>query len=110
MVKVKGWMCRFYDNTKMCNKKTGELSEEELKKAELKILKKFEEDSFQGLKMQRLNSFSTFKNADGILRIKTKLIMREDDENFKVPNVYLLITLLSRVLSCANTKSWGILE
>ncbi|GFT39603.1 integrase catalytic domain-containing protein [Nephila pilipes] len=62
-----------------------ELSEEELKKAELKILKKVQEDSFQGGKMQLIKSLWTFKDADGILRIKTKLLMREDNENFKVP-------------------------
>ncbi|GFU32565.1 integrase catalytic domain-containing protein [Nephila pilipes] len=65
----------------------GELSKEELKKAELKILKKVQEDSFQGEKVQRLKSLPTFIDADWILRIKTKLLMREDDENFKIPIV-----------------------
>ncbi|GFS78780.1 integrase catalytic domain-containing protein [Nephila pilipes] len=57
---------------------------EELKKAELKILKKVHEDSFQGEKMQHLKSSSTFKGVDGVLRIKTKLRIREDNENFKI--------------------------
>ncbi|GFT67763.1 integrase catalytic domain-containing protein [Nephila pilipes] len=48
---------------------------------------KVQEESFQGEKMQCLKSLSTFKDADGILRIKTKLLMREDNENFKVPIV-----------------------
>nr|GFS82912.1 integrase catalytic domain-containing protein [Nephila pilipes] len=87
IIRVTSWIYRFYENTKTCNKKTGELSKEELKKAELKILKKVQEDSFQGEKVQRLKSLPTFIDADGILRIKTKLLMREDDENFKVPIV-----------------------
>ncbi|GFX69436.1 integrase catalytic domain-containing protein [Trichonephila clavipes] len=37
--------------------------------------------------MQHLKSLSTFTDSNGILRIKTKLIMREDDENFKFPLV-----------------------
>ncbi|GFT55673.1 integrase catalytic domain-containing protein [Nephila pilipes] len=86
VVRVTGWIYRFHENTKTCNKKTGELSEEELKKAELKILK-VQEDSFQGEKMQHLKSLSTAKDADGIFRIKTKIIMRKDNENFKVPIV-----------------------
>ncbi|GFT60215.1 integrase catalytic domain-containing protein [Nephila pilipes] len=37
--------------------------------------------------MQCLKSLLTFKDADGILRIKKKLLMRGDNENFKVPIV-----------------------
>ncbi|GFX61894.1 integrase catalytic domain-containing protein [Trichonephila clavipes] len=81
------WIYRFYENSRTCNKKTGELSDDELKKAEITILKKVQDDSFQGEKMQHLKSLSTFTDSNGILRIKTKLIMREDDENFKFPLV-----------------------
>ncbi|GFX63185.1 integrase catalytic domain-containing protein [Trichonephila clavipes] len=75
------------ENIVTCNKKTGELSDDELKKAEITILKKVQDDSFQGEKMQHLKSLSTFTDSNGILRIKTKLIMIEDDENFKFPLV-----------------------
>ncbi|GFS88408.1 DUF1758 domain-containing protein [Nephila pilipes] len=47
----------------------------------------FESCIRSGEKIQRLKSLSTFKDADGILRIKTKLLMREDNENFKIPIV-----------------------
>ncbi|GFU22636.1 integrase catalytic domain-containing protein [Nephila pilipes] len=86
MIRVTGWECRFYENTKICNKKT-ELSEEELKKAEPKILKKVQKDSFPGEKMLHLKSLSTFKESDEFLRIRRKLLMREDNENLKVPIV-----------------------
>ncbi|GFS57712.1 integrase catalytic domain-containing protein [Nephila pilipes] len=86
-IRVTSWIYRFYEKTKTFNKKTGELSKKELKKAELKILKKVQKDSFQGEKVQRLKPLPTFIDTDGILRIKTKLLMREDDENFKIPIV-----------------------
>ncbi|GFS32116.1 integrase catalytic domain-containing protein [Nephila pilipes] len=87
IARVTGWIYRFYEKIKTCNKKTGELSGEELKKAKLKILLKVQEDLFQGEKMQRLKSLSTFKDAGGILRIKMKFLMRKYNENFKVPIV-----------------------
>ncbi|GBM13379.1 hypothetical protein AVEN_45203-1, partial [Araneus ventricosus] len=40
IIRITGWMYRFYENSKGFNKKSGELSEEEIKRAELKILKK----------------------------------------------------------------------
>ncbi|GFX75871.1 integrase catalytic domain-containing protein [Trichonephila clavipes] len=87
LIRITGWIYRFYENSRTCNKKTGELSDDELKKAEITILKKVQDDSFQGEKMQHLKSLSTFTDSNRILRIKTKLIMREDDENFKFPLV-----------------------
>ncbi|GBM00406.1 hypothetical protein AVEN_179218-1 [Araneus ventricosus] len=87
IIRITGWMYRFYENTKGFNKKSGELSEEEIKRAELKILKKIQEDSFHNENTQRLKPLATFTDADGILRVKTKLTMREEDDNFKVPIV-----------------------
>ncbi|GBM97524.1 hypothetical protein AVEN_73475-1, partial [Araneus ventricosus] len=85
IIRITGWMYRFYENSKGLNKKSGELSEEEIKRAELKILKKIQEDSFHNKNTQRLKPLVTFIDADGIL--KTKLTMREEDRNFKVPIV-----------------------
>ncbi|GFW31065.1 uncharacterized protein TNCV_4523341 [Trichonephila clavipes] len=87
LIRITGWIYRFYENSRTCNKKTGEWSDDELKKAEIPILKKVQDDSFQGEKMQHLKSLSTFTDSNGVLRIKTKLIMREDDKNFKFPLV-----------------------
>ncbi|GBM82013.1 hypothetical protein AVEN_51858-1, partial [Araneus ventricosus] len=87
IIRITGWMYRFYENSKGFNKKSGELSEEEIKRAELKILKKIQEDSFHNENTQRLKPLATFTDADGILRVKTKLTMREEDDNFKVPIV-----------------------
>ncbi|XP_071040602.1 uncharacterized protein [Parasteatoda tepidariorum] len=67
------------------SKKIGKLSVEKLIKAELKILKRVQEDSFQGEKLKSLKFLSIFTDANGLLRIKTKILMREDNENFKVP-------------------------
>ncbi|GBM34169.1 hypothetical protein AVEN_17973-1 [Araneus ventricosus] len=87
IIRITGWMYRFYENSKGFNKKSGELSEEEIKRAELKILKKIQEDSFHNENTQRLKLLETFTDAYGISRVKTELTMREEDDNFKVPIV-----------------------
>ncbi|GBO33318.1 hypothetical protein AVEN_204081-1 [Araneus ventricosus] len=87
IIRITGWMYRFYENTKGFNKKSGELPKEEIKRAELKILKKIQEDTFHNENTQHLKPLATFIDADGILRVKTKLTMREEDDNFKVPIV-----------------------
>ncbi|GFS43318.1 integrase catalytic domain-containing protein [Nephila pilipes] len=109
MIRVTGSIRRFYENTKKCNKKTGELFEEELK-GELKILKKVQEDSFYGEKMQHLKSLLTFKDADGILRVQTKLIMREDNEYLKVPIVLQFDYHVVKSLILCKHQDWDSLE
>ncbi|GFU12909.1 uncharacterized protein NPIL_661721 [Nephila pilipes] len=95
------------DNCLKQLKDLGELSKEELKKAELKILKKVQEDLFQGEKVQRLKSLPTFIDADLILRIKTKLLMPEDDENFKIPIVLPLDHHVVKSLILSNHQDLG---
>nr|XP_042910968.1 uncharacterized protein LOC107454670 [Parasteatoda tepidariorum] len=85
IIRITGWIYRFFENSRASSKKTGKLSVEELIKAELKILKRVQEDSFQGEKLKSLKLLSIFTDANGLVRIKTKIIMREDNENFKVP-------------------------
>ncbi|CAL1276880.1 unnamed protein product [Larinioides sclopetarius] len=87
IIRITGWMHRFYENSKGFDKKSGELSREEIQNAELKILKRVQEDSFQKENIQRLKSLTTFADANGILRVKTKLTMAEEENNFKVPIV-----------------------
>ncbi|XP_071044568.1 uncharacterized protein [Parasteatoda tepidariorum] len=85
IIRITGWIYRFFENFRASSKKTGKLSVEEFIKAELKILKRVQEDSFQGKKLKSLKLLSIFTDANGLVRIKTKIIMREDNENFKVP-------------------------
>lgn len=49
-IRITGWIFRWYEKTKGLNKKSGEMFEEEIKKAKFKILKNVQEESFHNKK------------------------------------------------------------
>ncbi|XP_054717350.1 uncharacterized protein LOC129226745 [Uloborus diversus] len=86
IIRVTGWIYRFYENSRGLRKKSGNLSNEEIKRAELKILRKVQHDELSE-KTHHLKPLATFTDDDGILRVKTKLTMSKEDDNFKIPIV-----------------------
>ncbi|GBM29543.1 hypothetical protein AVEN_129400-1 [Araneus ventricosus] len=81
------WMKRFIFNCRNSTSRiTGELSHQEIKQAELKIVKMIQDEYFiHEVNRKKLNSLTTYKDGEGILRVKTKITYRKDSEDFKNP-------------------------
>ena len=104
-VKVKrvlGWVKRFCNNVKLPKKsrvKT-KLSCSEIEKAEVYLLKMEQEDFKDGEQDIRIRHLQPFKDNEGLLRLKTKIILREDSYNFRcpivIPGVNDLVSLIIR--------------
>nr|XP_042900001.1 uncharacterized protein LOC122269710 [Parasteatoda tepidariorum] len=89
LLRITGWIFRFAENSKKReNDRTiEELNNKELKNAEKIILKCVQKDAFANDGNKRLNSLKTIIDDEGLIRIKTKVFMREDDFNFRLPIV-----------------------
>jgi hypothetical protein len=80
-------MRRFIGNcrTPKC-KRSGELCVDELNFAETLVLRLMQEESFDGIEDKRLVSLLPFED-NGLIRMETKLILRQDSCNFRCPIV-----------------------
>ncbi|GFU23762.1 integrase_H2C2 domain-containing protein [Nephila pilipes] len=82
-VKVVAWILRFIHNISNENKLRGNLIYEEFEKEENLVFKSMQLRSFQDetffAKMQ------AFKDEEGLLRIRTKLVDSDEKEDFKFP-------------------------
>ncbi|GBM89880.1 hypothetical protein AVEN_111828-1 [Araneus ventricosus] len=87
LLRMAAWMKRFIFNCKNSTSRiTGELSHQEIKQAELKIVKMIQDEYFiHEVNRKKLNSLTTYKDGEGILRVKTKITYRKDSEDFKNP-------------------------
>ncbi|GFT58065.1 integrase_H2C2 domain-containing protein [Nephila pilipes] len=85
MLRMTAWMKRFIFNCRNSNSQvTGELSHAELKRAEIKIVKMVHDEYFtHEVNRKKMNSLATYKDEEGILRVKTKLTYRKDSEDSK---------------------------
>ncbi|XP_054717258.1 uncharacterized protein LOC129226652 [Uloborus diversus] len=84
IVRMISWIIRFVINCKTPKTKlTGELTVNEIDVAEKKLWKIVQEETF--LKNVKLKNLCTFVDQDGLIRLKTKIIRREDDEYFRCP-------------------------
>ncbi|GBN06424.1 hypothetical protein AVEN_78121-1 [Araneus ventricosus] len=81
------WMKRLIFNCRNSTSRiTGELSHQEIEQAELKIVKMKQDEYFiHDVSRKKLNSLATYKDGEGILRVKTKITYRKDSEDFKNP-------------------------
>lgn len=61
-----------------------QLTNNELKKSELVILKIVQKESFVNKHDERLKCLCTFIDLENIIRIKTKIFQREDDFNIRL--------------------------
>lgn len=87
LLRIMAYVFRFIRNChpkKSCRLK-GALSAEEIKNAEDAVLKMVQTTSFNSVNDARLKSFQPFFDAKGLIRMKTRLIMRKDTENFRCP-------------------------
>ncbi|GFT28848.1 integrase_H2C2 domain-containing protein [Nephila pilipes] len=82
-VRVVAWILRFIHNISNVNKLRGNLVYEEFKKAENLVFKSMQLRSFQDEKF--LAKMQAFKDEEGLLRIRTKLVDSDEKEDFKFP-------------------------
>ncbi|GFV20163.1 integrase catalytic domain-containing protein [Trichonephila clavipes] len=104
LIRITSWIYRFYENSRTCNKKTGELSDDELKKAEITILKKVQDDSFQGEKMQHLKSFFTTSDH----HVVKSLILYKHQELGHPGVQYLMAALRENYWILKRAPWWGV--
>ncbi|KAG8172676.1 hypothetical protein JTE90_002518 [Oedothorax gibbosus] len=124
IVRMFGWILRFLNNARKTTKKITDenLSTEELKNAEIRLLSVVQDEELTSDYIQTLK-LNIFKDDDGLLKVKTKVTEREDTEDFKrpivLPGKHQLVHLLIRekhlnklhaglhiMMSCLHENFW----
>ncbi|UYV63815.1 hypothetical protein LAZ67_2005744 [Cordylochernes scorpioides] len=101
ILRVTAWMNRFLTNARgtIGQRVKGDLTVNEIKRAELMLVRVIQRESFTGPEDKRLKDFKLCCDSLGLLRVKTKISRRQDLEGFRMPLllpsdhdlVYLLI-------------------
>lgn len=87
-MRLVGWILRFRLNSSNPKARIkGELTSQEFKKAETKIVYMIQKECFYAESKERLNTLETFEDEEGILRVKTKIVYRQDSKDFLTPMV-----------------------
>ncbi|GFS68954.1 integrase catalytic domain-containing protein [Trichonephila clavipes] len=91
LVRITTWIKRFLTNLKKTKDQriTGDLQFEEIKIAKRVLLKQVQMDAFNNEEDKRLSRFQIVKDSDGILRLKTKLFLKDDHKDFHLPIILL---------------------
>jgi hypothetical protein len=87
MVRLVGWIRRFATNSLNPNdKEKGELTVLEIEQAERRLLKMVQHEVFKGEEdaRVRLRTLDTLVDEEGLVRVKTKITCRRDEENFQL--------------------------
>ncbi|GFW83526.1 uncharacterized protein TNCV_4590271 [Trichonephila clavipes] len=89
IIRVTAWIYRFYHNLRKQrnDRDFGELITQETDAAERKVLKIVQKQSFSNDTKSLVSQMQTLVNSDGIIRIKSKIIMRKDVESIRYPIV-----------------------
>ncbi|UYV69200.1 hypothetical protein LAZ67_6002808 [Cordylochernes scorpioides] len=82
-VRIMGWILRFIYNMRNNEKHFGRLLPEELKMAELQLIRSVQVETFSN--PYNLRGYQIKRSEDGILRVKTRFTFREDLEDYKSP-------------------------
>ncbi|UYV74091.1 hypothetical protein LAZ67_11002081 [Cordylochernes scorpioides] len=83
-IRIMAWVLRFLDNARRIPTERGNLKVIELERAERKLLKLVQQETFPG-KQAPKNRLKTIKSAEGLWCVETKLIHGQDPEAFKRP-------------------------
>jgi len=86
-VRVMGWIHGFVNNSRKQSNKCDDLTMEEIQTAKMCVFKLVQQDSFQTKNetQTRIGGLRVLFDKDGTIRIKTKLLNREDTELFRLP-------------------------
>ena len=83
-VRVMGWIRRFVINCKEKVKQPGELTVAEVNEAERTLFKLVQEEQFSS-KANEINGIRVVHEEDGLIRVASKLLHRQDSEEFRLP-------------------------
>ncbi|GFT11165.1 integrase catalytic domain-containing protein [Nephila pilipes] len=86
---IVSWIYRFLVNCRVTKnfRKFGSISVEERNRAEITLLRIAQRESFTGSQDKRLQKFQIIVDENNLFRIKTRLSLKDDLENFKFPIV-----------------------
>ena len=89
LLRVRAWIYRFFHNSKVERsfRNFGILTSEEVTEAEKSVLKIVQEESFSGPEDKRLKPLHCFVDTDKLMKVKTRILMRDDTRNFRYPVV-----------------------
>lgn len=87
-VRIIGWVRRFTFNCRNQIKRSGKLSRMELEVAEETVIRGIQEETFRDKEKDQFCGIEVFRREDGILYVKTRLVMRKDLLSVTTP--YLL--------------------
>ncbi|GFT67701.1 integrase catalytic domain-containing protein [Nephila pilipes] len=89
LVRVFAWIFRFIDNCKNSHAKrtSGIINSEEFHRAEKSNLKVVQQEAFTGQEDKCLKALYPWRDEKGLLRDKTRILLREDFKNFKYPKL-----------------------
>ncbi|UYV75643.1 hypothetical protein LAZ67_13000834 [Cordylochernes scorpioides] len=83
-IRIMAWVLRFVDNARRIPTEKGNLKVIELERAERKLLKLVQQETFPG-KQAPKNGLNTIKSVEGLWCVETKLLHGQDSEVFKRP-------------------------
>lgn len=89
VLRLVAWIQRFVYNcrTSRDRRRNGGLSTEEITEAEITVLKFVQNEFLSSASDQRIASLNAFKAEDGLIRLKTKIVSRQDSYSFRYPIV-----------------------
>ncbi len=83
-VRLVAWILRFYKGCRKISSSSGQLTVEEINIAEKYVFRKVQSEAFPKNE-EHVSGISLLKDEDGLLRVKTRLLNREDTSCFKLP-------------------------
>lgn len=102
-VRVVAWILRFLHNISHETKLKGNLTCEEIKRAEVLVLKSLQLKNFQDEKF--LVKMQAFRDQDGLLRIRTKLVDSDEHEDFIFPVLLPASEIVLKLIREEHEKS-----
>lgn len=86
IVRMIAWILRLLYNFRNVEKNLSvEISVEEFERAEKRLFKLIQEETFTGLQDPSIRALRPIADKDGLFRAKTNIIQRKDEENFLYP-------------------------
>lgn len=88
ILRMCAWINRFiYNCRNPDSKRQGELTTEEIDRAEMFVLRLIQRESFIDESHDKLRGLTVFKDNNGLIRLKSRICNRLDSEHFRLPIV-----------------------
>lgn len=87
IIKVICWIYRFVRNASLDppQRTRGPISLGEIKHAEVIACRLIQKQSFRGLTDKTIRDLQPINDSDGVIRVKSRIMQRKDDEDFRLP-------------------------